>query len=77
MSLMVQAGYKTRGYMEGEVWDASPIIRAGLSFNLDKDFEQDDTVPEYEEVPKRLTRKERIKARDKKRREQKSKYKRK
>jgi hypothetical protein len=47
MSLAFQAGYKTRGYLEGEVWDASPVIRVGLSFALDRDYKQDDTVPEY------------------------------
>ena len=59
LSVVFTAGYKTRGYMEGEVWDASPILRAGISFNLDKDFEQDDTVPEYEYIPNKLTKKER------------------
>jgi len=47
MSLAFELGYKTRGYMEGEVWEASPIIRAGLSFALDRDYEEDDTVPSY------------------------------
>lgn len=47
MSLAFQAGYKTRGYLEGEVWEASPVIRVGLSFALDRDYSQDDTVPEY------------------------------
>jgi hypothetical protein len=53
MSLAFQAGYKTRGYMEGEVWDASPVIKVGLSFALDRDYIQDDTVPEYFTVSKK------------------------
>jgi hypothetical protein len=47
MSLAFQAGYKTRGYMEGEVWNAGPIAKIGLSFALDRDYTEDDTVPEY------------------------------
>jgi hypothetical protein len=76
MSIMLQAGYKTKGYMEGEMWKGTPIIRGGVSFNLDKDYEQDDTVPEYEEIPKRLSRKERIRAREKAKKAQRNKYKR-
>lgn len=53
MSLVVQAGYKTRGYMPGELWGAAPVVRVGLSFALDRDYEQDDTVPEYEEIPRK------------------------
>jgi hypothetical protein len=53
ISLMFHAGYKTRGYMEGEVWEASPIIKVGLSVALDKDYTQDDTVPEYIIIPKK------------------------
>jgi len=47
MSLAFQAGYKTRGFMEAEVWDAGPIAKIGLSFALDRDYTEDDTVPEY------------------------------
>jgi hypothetical protein len=36
--------------MEGEVWQAAPIIRIGLSFALDKDFEEDYNYPQYEEI---------------------------
>jgi hypothetical protein len=50
---MFHAGYKTRGYMEGEVWDATPILKVGLSVALDKDYTQDDTVPEYIIIPKK------------------------
>jgi hypothetical protein len=53
ISLMFHAGYKTRGYMEGEVWDATPILKVGLSVALDKDYTQDDTVPEYIIIPKK------------------------
>jgi hypothetical protein len=74
LSAIVTAGYKTKGYMEGEVWNSGPILRAGLSFALDRDYEQDDTVPEYEEVPKRLTRKERLRARGKERKAERKKY---
>jgi hypothetical protein len=74
LSAIVTAGYKTKGYMEGEVWNAGPILRAGVSFALDRDYEQDDTVPEYEEVPKRLTRKERQRARGKERKAERKKY---
>ncbi|MEX1189719.1 MAG: hypothetical protein WED33_10715 [Bacteroidia bacterium] len=64
MSLAFDVGYKTRGYMEGEVWDASPILRAGLSFALDRDYEEDDTVPSYF-VPEKKSKK---KGKSKKRR---------
>jgi hypothetical protein len=59
ISAVAQLGYKTRGFMEGEVWQSSPIVRIGLSFALDKDYEQDYIYPEYEEI---FTRKERKKA---------------
>jgi hypothetical protein len=63
MSLAFQAGYKTRGYLEGEVWEASPVIRVGLSFALDRDYSQDDTVPEYftQSKKKKLTKSEKRK----------------
>ncbi len=50
ISAVAQLGYKTRGFMEGEVWQAAPIIRIGLSFALDKDFEEDYNYPQYEEI---------------------------
>jgi hypothetical protein len=50
LSLALHAGYKTRGYIEGEPWQEGPVIRVGLSFALENDFEEDDTVPEYEFV---------------------------
>jgi len=53
MSVVIQAGYKTKGFMEGEIWNATPVIKVGLSFALDRDYVQDDTVPQYEEVPRR------------------------
>jgi hypothetical protein len=56
VSLAIQAGYKTRGYTEGEVWNASPILRVGLSFAMDRDYVQDDSVPEYEIVQTRKVR---------------------
>lgn len=58
MSLAFELGYKTRGYMEGEVWDETPIIRMGLSFALDRDYEEDDTVPSYF-FPEEKTKKKR------------------
>ena len=65
MSLVVQAGYKTQGYMEGEVWNRTPILKVGLSFALDRDFEQEDVVPEYEFVPTRKEmRKNKMKSRN-------------
>lgn len=57
MSLAFQAGYKTRGYMEGEVWEASPVIKVGLSWALDRDYVQDDTVPEYFTITKQKKKK--------------------
>lgn len=66
MSLTVQAGFKTRGYLEGEVWNPSPILKIGLSFALDNDFEQEDVVPEYEFVPTRKEmRKKKLKRKNK------------
>jgi hypothetical protein len=65
LSAVVTTGYKTKGYMEGEVWDRGPILRAGLSFNLDRDYEQDDSIAEYEEVPKKMTRKDRQRLKEK------------
>jgi hypothetical protein len=47
MSLAFEAGYKTLGFIEGENWKAGPVARIGLSFALDRDYEQDDTVPAY------------------------------
>lgn len=67
MSLAFKAGYKTRGYMEGEVWDASPIIKLGVSFALDRDYVQDDTVPEYF-TPERRSDKKKSKKKSSKRR---------
>jgi hypothetical protein len=51
--------------MEGEVWDRGPILRAGLSINHDRDYEQDDSIAEYEEVPKKMTRKDRQRLKEK------------
>ena len=39
--------------MEGEVWEATPILKVGLSVALDKDYTEDDTVPEYIIIPKK------------------------
>ena len=50
ISVVAQVGYKTRGFMQGEVWQAAPILRIGLSFALDKDFEEDYNYPQYEEI---------------------------
>ena len=66
ISAVAQLGYKTRGFMEGEVWQAAPIIRIGLSFALDKDFEQDYNYPQYEEIKTRKEIKNEAKAAKKK-----------
>lgn len=47
MSLAFEAGYKTIGFIEGENWQAGPVARIGISFALDRDYEEDDTVPAY------------------------------
>jgi hypothetical protein len=60
--------------MEGEVWDRGPILRAGLSFNLDRDYEQDDSIAEYEEVPKKMTRKDRQRLKEKEKKAARKKY---
>jgi hypothetical protein len=74
LSAVVTAGYKTRGYMEGEMWNSGPILRAGLSFNLDRDYEQDDSIAEYEEVPKKMTRKDRQRLKEKEKKAARKKY---
>lgn len=74
LSAVVTTGYKTRGYMEGEMWNSGPILRAGLSFNLDRDFEQDDSIAEYEEVPKKMTRKDRQRLKEKEKKAARKKY---
>jgi hypothetical protein len=53
ISLAINAGYKTAGYTDGEPWQAGPVVKVGLSFALDRDYEEDDTVPEYEFVTSR------------------------
>lgn len=59
VSLAIQAGYKTRGYVDGEPWEKGPVLKFGLSFALDRDYEADDTVPEYEFVTSRKKKKAR------------------
>ncbi|MCC6768868.1 MAG: hypothetical protein IT240_07480, partial [Bacteroidia bacterium] len=57
VSLALNASYKSKGYVEGEPWQAGPVIKVGLSFALERDYEEDDTVPEYEFVTSRKSKK--------------------
>jgi hypothetical protein len=67
MSLAFEAGYKTMGFIEGENWQAGPVARIGLSFALDRDYEQDDTVPAYF-VPQSKEEKSKSKSKSKRKR---------
>jgi len=78
MALNAQIGFKTRGYLEGEYWGAGPVVRVGLTFNLDNDRENESAVDEYEQVPRRseIKREAALKKKQRKKNKSKSKFKR-